>query len=355
MTKLILETLSPVHIGNGEKYSSAEFISAGSSIHRMDINEIYKILDEKEKKQFITSLENERFRLDDFIREKKIPYDRVKVYSIEKKGSNPFEIKEHIKTGLKGYVPGSSVKGALKTAVLSAFVGKNEINTISNIFDIRDFKRRNYDIQHFMEGIFSSGDKRSSYSDFMRFIEISDFMPINKLAVFEVRSLEVGEKKGWYWYERNYAVVKTFCESIKAGEKMEGDIRFTYRENMHRSLGLNGKSEILNLDDIKGFVHAFSSNLINYELSFSNKYGIDFLTEFYENLKKLNTLDSPVIKIGHGSGFLGTTIGIDIKKDPEVFEKVRKSLRGRSYEFEYPKTRLIVLEEKMPMGWCKIL
>lgn len=355
MTRLILETLSPVHIGNGEKYSSAEFISAGSSIHRMDINEIYTILSEKEKELFVTSLENERFRLDDFIRGKKIPYDQMKLYSVENKGNTPFEIKEHIKTGLKGYVPGSSVKGAIKTAVLSAFVGENEIDTIYDIFEIREPKRRNHEIQHFIEDIFSSGDKKSSYSDFMRFVEISDFMPINKLAVFEVRSLEVGEKKGWYWYKRNYTVVKTFCESIKAGEKMEGDIRFTYHENMHHGLGLKGKSEILNLEDIKGFVHTFSSNLINYELSFSKKYGIDFLTEFYENLKKLNTLDSPLIKIGHGSGFLGTTIGIDIKKDPEVFEKVRKSLRGRSYGFEYPKTRLIAFEENVPMGWCKIL
>jgi CRISPR type III-A-associated RAMP protein Csm5 len=97
----------------------------------------------------------------------------MKLYSVEKRGSTPFEVKEHIKTGLKGYVPGSSVKGVLKTAVLSAFVGENEIDTINHIFDIRDAKRRNHEIHHFIEDIFSSEGKKSSYSDFMRFVEIS--------------------------------------------------------------------------------------------------------------------------------------------------------------------------------------
>ncbi len=357
MAKLILETISPIHIGSGNSYSSAEFLTRGNKIHRMDINNIYKLLNEKDKEKFVDCLEDQYFRLDDFFRGKNIPIAESKLYSMEKSGNTPREIKEHIKTGNLGYIPGSSLKGAIKTTVLNAFMDDRKVEKIGEIFDSRDARRRNRDMQRFVEDIFSSGGKQSSYSDFMRFVQISDFMPVNDLCVSEVKSLEVDDKiKGWYWYQRNGRIVQSFLETIGAGEKLEGEIHFTYHDDMHDSLGLKGNAEILNLEEIKWFIYNFSAGLISYEIQFAKKYRIDFLLEFYQKLMKMNSENSPVLKLGHGAGYLGTTVGLEIKKqDKEVFEKVRKSLRGRSYEFEYPKTRRIAVEENVPMGWCKIL
>ncbi len=357
MTKLILETISPIHIGSGETYSSAEFFSMGNTIHRMDINKIYSLLSEKEREVFVDYLEDQNFRLDNFFRGKNLSIAESKLYSLEKKGQIPREIKEHIKTGMKGYLPGSSLKGAIKTAVLNAFMDKKKIEKIGEIFDNRDVRRRNWEIQKFVEDIFSSGGKQSSYSDLMRFVQISDFLPVNRLCVSEVKSLEVDDSiNRWYWYQRNGRIVQTFLETIGTGEKLEGEIHFTYNDDVHSSLGLKGNAEILNMEEIKYFIYNFSAELIKYEISFSKKYSINFLLDFYRKLIKLNTPESPVIKLGHGVGYLGTTVGMEIKKqDHEIFEQVRKSLRGRSYEFEYPKTRKIAIEENIPMGWCKIL
>ena len=357
MTKLILETISPVHIGSGGTYSSAEFLSTGNTIHRMDVNKIYNLLSENDKEVFIESLEDQYFRLDDFFRGKNLSIAESKLYSLERKGQVPREIKEHVKTGIKGYLPGSSLKGAIKTAVLNTFMDKKKIEKIGEIFDNRDVRKRNWEIQKFVEDIFSSGGKKSSYSDFMRFVQISDFLPVNGLCVSEVKSLEVDENiNRWYWYQRNGKIVQTFLETIGMGEKLEGEIHFTYKDDVHHSLGLKGNAEILNMEEIKYFVYNFSAEIIKHEISFAKKYNINFLLDFYRNLMKLNTPESPVIKLGHGVGYLGTTVGLEIKKqDQEIFEQVRKSLRGRSYEFEYPKTRKIAIEENVPMGWCKIL
>jgi CRISPR-associated protein Csm5 len=357
VTKLILETISPIHIGSGERYSSAEFLSIGNTIHRMDINKIYKLLREKERDDFVEYLEDQQFRLDDFLRGKNIPITESRLYSLEKKGQIPRDIKEHIKTGITGYLPGSSLKGAIKTAVLNAFMDEKKIKKIGEIFDNQNASKRNWEIQRFIEGIFSSGGKNSSYSDFMRFVQISDFAPVHKLFVTEVKSLEVDDDiNRWYWYQRNGRVVQTFLETIGVGEKMGGEIHFTYNDDVHHSLGLKGNAEILNIEEIKYFVYNFSAEIIKHEISFAKKYNIDFLQDFYRKLMKLNTFESPVIKLGHGVGYLGITVGLEIKKqDHEIFELVRKSLRGRSYEFEYPKTRRIAIEENVPMGWCKIL
>lgn len=357
MTKLILETISPIHIGSGDNYSSAEFLSMGNTIHRMDINKIYNLLSENEKEVFVEYLEDQYFKLDDFFRGTNISIPESKLYSLERKGQIPREIKEHVKTGIKGYLPGSSLKGAIKTAAMNAFMDKKKIEKIGEIFDNPDARRRNWEIQRFIEDIFSSGGKQSSYSDFMRFVQISDFIPVNRLCVSEVKSLEVDDSiNRWYWYQRNGKIVQSFLETIGIGEKLEGEIHFTYNDDVHHSLGLKGNAEILNLEEIKCFIYNFSAEIIKYEISFAKKYNIIFLLDFYRKLMKLNTPESPVIKLGHGAGYLGTTVGLEIKKqDHEVFEQVRKSLRGRSYEFEYPKTRRIAIEENVPMGWCKIL
>ena len=354
MSKLILETLSPIHIGSGEKYSSSEFFINSHRIFRLDPNKIYSILNQKDKDIFLDYLENPNFRLEDFLKGKDIPISELKLYSLKHNGSAPNEITEHIKTGFNGYVPGSSLKGAIRTAILIAFMGDNEVKEIGEIFKINNFKQRNNEIKYFVDKFLSSGGKKSSNSDLMRFVQISDFIPVKDLCVYNIQSLEAEGNK-WRWYRRNGRVVQTYLETIMAGERLEGDIHFTYNKQMHKSLGLKGKEDIIDIMEIKRLIHSFSNANINHEIAFSQRYEIDFLLEFYKKLKKINTEDSPVIKLGQGSGYLATTIGLELKNNPDVFEEVRKSLRGRSYSFEFPKTRRIVMEEKMPLGWCRII
>ena len=354
MSKLILETLSPIHIGSGEKYSSSEFFIKSNRIFRLDTNKIYSNLNQKDKDIFLDYLENPKFRLGDFLKGKDISISELKLYSLKHNGSAPYEITEHIKTGFNGFVPGSSLKGAIRTAIFIAFMGDNEVKKIGEIFNIQNFRQRNNEIKDFVDKFLSSGGNKSSYSDLMRFVQISDFIPVKDLCVYNIQSLEAEGDK-WKWYRRNGRIVQTYLETIMAGERLEGDIHFTYNEQMHKSLGLRGKEDIIDIIEIKRLIKSFSNAIINHEIGFCKRYKIDFLLEFYEKLKKINTEDSPVIKLGQGSGYLATTIGLALKKNHDVFEEVRKSLRGRSYSFEFPKTRRIVMEEKMPLGWCRII
>lgn len=350
----VLEALSPIHIGSSERYNSSEFIVKGNEIIRVDINKIYAILNEKNKDIFLEFLEDPRFRLNDFIDKIKIPLSEAKFYSSSLKASIPTEINEHIKTGLRGYIPGSSLKGAIRTAILSSFIGEKEINAIGKIFAIKNTWQRDREAERFLDGFFSSGKGQSSYSDIMRFVQISDFTPLENLCVYTIQSLEAEGNK-WRWYTRNGRVVQSHLETIAAGERLEGEIRITYNEKIYQNLGLHGKRDILDIDEIKRLVQRFSGDIIDHEISFSKRYGIDFLVKFYENLRNMNKEKSPVIKLGQGAGYLATTIGLELKKNPNVYEEVRKSLHGKSYSFEFPKTRKIVVEEKVPLGWCRFI
>ena len=59
----------------------------------------------KTKEKFVDYLEDQQFKLDDFFRGKNISITESRLYSLENKGQTPREIKEHIKTGITGYLP----------------------------------------------------------------------------------------------------------------------------------------------------------------------------------------------------------------------------------------------------------
>ena len=70
-------------------------------------------------------------------------------------------------------------------------------------------------------------------------------------------------------------------------------------------------------------------------------------------MDKINSLDSPVLKIGAGSGFLATTLALKIKDiDPMLFDEIRQKKRGYGYCF--PKSRKITKNTHKPLGWVQL-
>ena len=137
--------------------------------------------------------------------------------------------------------------------------------------------------------------------------------------------------------------------------KLIGEVELTYDKDTYKSLQLQHKENLLNIDALKRLIFQFSNDLIAYEREFAQKYRMDFFTAFYEDLAAKNSEKTPVFKMGAGVGFLATTIALKLKKDPTVFEKVRRSLRGRTFPYEFPKTRKVTFDEKMPLGWCRLV
>ena len=87
--------------------------------------------------------------------------------------------------------------------------------------------------------------------------------------------------------------------------------------------------------------------------------GISYLEKFYKKREKLNTPDKPMLKIGGGSGFLATTIGLKIKEHDDYnfddyFEKVRSITKGKSYDYCFPKSRKVTFRGGYPLGWVQL-
>lgn len=358
--EISLTTITPIHIGSGRKYSATEFLVKGKELYKVDINKVFLKLDEKTRAEFVTRLEDPNFQLGSFLQGMNIPLSEIKLYSCnlktDLKTGLPNEINEYIKTHGGAFIPGSSIKGSIRTAILYNLIDEKDIYKIDRIFDLGYRQRdRDREIQTFIDGFFVGETNRqpSSYSSFLRFLQITDTETTNNLSVYSIKALRC-ERRGWSWYKRHGRDVTLFSEVIDAGKNLRAEVSEHYDPDIYKKLGLRKKERYIDMANIKEFIYNFSADLIEHEIEFSEKYHIDFLSDFYKQVKSKNTKDSPLLKLGHGSGFLATTIGLKLKKHPQVFEKVRKGLRGKSYPYEFPKTRKIVVEENTPLGWVKL-
>jgi len=357
--KCTLKTITPVHIGNGKDYGPSEYYSGKSTkgnpiIVKIDLNQVYNSLSKEQKDEFIKHLTDPSFQIGDYLNNvlgKKPP--QIKRYLALLICKSPQNIKEHIKTVEKPYIPGSSIKGAIRTAILHNIIKNDDVKEIKKLFY---FKNNNYFInfwksQDFHNQFFSNPRYKDPKYNILKFLQITDTQTTDYPTIYSLITLKVGQNRN-EWYKRNGRTVKTCAETIGVNKKLNFEISSSYNPHVHRELKLDDKTDYIEIDRIKEFLFNFSRDYIDHEINFAQKYRLNFLENFYTDLESKNTPESPLMRIGHGSGFLSTTIGLRLKEDPETYEMVRKTFH-RAYPFEFPKTRKLT-EQKKPLGWVKV-
>lgn len=266
-------------------------------------------------------------------------------------------ITENIKTLKKPYIPGSSLKGAIKTAILY-----NEINVkkIPNIIDSVISKKgkriflNKKEYGKFLNKIFSN--KKNPQSNIMRFLHVSDSSTVNYPCIYDVftvmasnRGIEPNQIK------KN---AKSFLETINPKSKLKFKVSNNFDSKKYSSLNINDKEHLIELDNIKTAAYEFSKAFINHEIEFSEEYEINYLLKFYKKLEKRNKQSKPLLKVGGGSGFLATTIGLKVLEYDKLnysnyMEEVRKLIK-RTYPGLFPKSRKITETGKYPLGWIQL-
>lgn len=136
--KIELEVITPIHISSGKEISVNNYIIKDGKFYKYNIHNIIKNLSIAEKDNFKTKITTNftetrsniyKYIVDNFnninfeytaeISKKIEDLYRKNLSNSEIKESNQFGIKEFIGTNNKKYVPGSSIKGAIRTAILS--------------------------------------------------------------------------------------------------------------------------------------------------------------------------------------------------------------------------------------------
>ena len=356
--KYKLEVLSPVHIGSGFNISPVEYV-ADDKFYRIDMDSLFK---------------DEKFNIDDFIENAKFGsfylgkfYGDIakshKRYVLEISNSakksltdKKSEVREFIKTGNGVYIPGSSIKGALRTAILW-YILKNDRELYSKmesylesiLYSSRKPPNKKYVDNEIEKFVFGKDPKY----DLLKALSVSDTdtKSYSALRVENIRTLTT-RRSGYGWKSFNILL-----EALSVGTNYELNIKkddFFARDEISRELGFGSK--INYLDKIKEICNSYAREFIEYEINFFGRYNDGNLGNVIEFYKRIKNEEGILLHISWGAGWHGMTVGKIIEGG--LFQLLREKYRlGKSYIEEFPKTRKLTFEEekpKYPMGWVRL-
>lgn len=232
---LRLTTLSPIHIGSGKSYNCCEFVPAKAKskgqivkiIKRVNLTNYYSSLSDDRKDTFLASLTNSNFELKQF--DKKIKKDFVRYQCIDNSRVDFInEVQEHIKTSDKLYIPGSSIKGAIRTAIFYDLLTEEDMDKIGR--DISSNRRNNSFLSNdLLKKHFTSGFGNDAQYNIFRFMQVADTTTTNLPRIEQVLAvMATDDRRKNQFYSRHGKVVKSYLETIGANKNLEQLIKYIY-------------------------------------------------------------------------------------------------------------------------------
>lgn len=321
--------------------------------------------------------------LQDFLLNKRIGHDPIAlarkagciVYSV------PWDVQprpEGFRTFIKNangapFIPGSEIKGALRTSLLSYLLGEDEKYSVmrQELAEMRNMLRSSRstwaklkqlkDISGRVEGQIlrpkGGKDKEGDAKfDFFKLVQIGD-APLNS-GNLRIKALEsMGTQR----------FTRAMVEGIGTGA--EGSFRVALAETAEFSWALTelGLLELgqaqLSPEALLKAAHRRSADILAEDENYFSAY--PNILQRIRNLQQENEAASPLLHLGMGQGFLSITVDLPVKeRDPDLYEQaIREGVtlqrRWRTTPQKFPKTRRVVSDGRgNPVdlcGWIKLI
>lgn len=363
----MLETLTPTHVGNGDAFSNTEFIIRNNQLLRISIEELVRRIPDKELDKFSEELMEVPLSQSEIL--KTVDYTPAIRYALTPEESKtPKKIREHIKSADLPFIPGSSIKGSIRTALLWYHLDEQEF-----LESVRSSLRgsKKHVSKKFVEGFFNY--RKSKYDpkfDLLKFLEVSDFMPENyELKLVNVITYSL-QKDG---FSKKYSNPVEACTGNFKGS-------FNLQENQIRG-AMNQKGSVLEeklhilgigdeisqekmLKHLDEVLREYNKWCLGKELDLCKKDKKNQFSEVIRGLMKLNE-KQPLIRTGFGVGTVYQTLiklleEKDVRLARDVINKYRlgKFKRGinkfnqKEVFKPYPKT-IEFTGNNEPLGWLK--
>ena len=333
-----IEVLTPVHIGSGDKLlMNLDFIVKGNRVIVLDTPKLFDYLIERG----YDAVDIAKVELRELIEKEGIDVENFKKYVLPFTGAVRSEISEHIKTGGKPYIPGSSIKGAIRTAVLWYAV-KNDRKLLD--YAIKSLESKVSRSRGKIAKILKEADDelervvfgRDPRNDIMRAMRVEDSKPFNSLRVYEVRVLG---SRG----------IGVSVECIEGGKT---EVGICVDDSVLKSIDSNYKEFVKDFDTIAEITREFSEALIDAELEYN------YFEKTKAEFRAVKKCKGMILRLGWGTGWYSKTIGLLLKTHPK-FESLRRRLglgwsrRTKRFYDIFPKTRRVTVDGK-PLGWVCI-
>ncbi|OPZ93758.1 MAG: RAMP superfamily protein [candidate division TA06 bacterium ADurb.Bin417] len=322
--KVKIRILSPVHIGDGLNLSPSEYFISTGQLNRLDMDglvadpEFLPHLD-----RFVSQAKTNRY-IGDYIQPSIL--SRHILYSIPIAGeaatSNPTNLKTFIKTAGRVYLPGSSLKGALLSALIYALMSGKKPDAIP----WRDNKEM-------MKQVIGSATTNSSQTDnFARWLDVTDSdyrPPADALEVSLVQVTRIIPSDDMQGRKKNLPLL---CETLREDTEFGLEIKNSNRAEP-KGWGKFTPAEIL---------------------KFSDTYYRKIWEEENEDSPQLNR-DGHLCRLGQGSGVLSTSLLTLARELGYKGYQVERRKPPRPITIENGPLTQKLVDEEVPLGWVEII
>ncbi|MEM1552783.1 MAG: type III-A CRISPR-associated RAMP protein Csm5 [Candidatus Bathyarchaeia archaeon] len=426
---LRVRILSPVAIGTGEKCNTLGFIADGSKVLVVDEKAFISALTPRQREMFLQWLEPLAERLA-FLRERErrargnqaqlrtLRQQRQKTErSLSLKSFMSETLRMHqpaqwlrqtakvvryevnavsvpnryegfslcLKTpDHRPYIPGSELKGAIRTAVLVQAL-TNATNLLSNLNNslLREVPQIVNEIAQLKATLSSTGGDRErekirrkmgelrgklgelwrdteqnllrsgksdAHYDIFRGIAVSDSepLPTNTLRIYAAKRLGMGRD------------VTVFVEAIAPNSETTVTLSVARPDRWLKHMGLTDKSGWLDWQKLAQAIYEHSNAVLE---SIAQKF--PQIRQRVNWLKSQNQPNSPLVCIGWGQGFLSVTMTDPLRRQhPQAYEALRQAMAQAIRQYErtkpnnFPKTLWVALDaNNRPadlFGWAKL-
>ncbi len=381
--KYKLETITPVHIGSGEMLNHIDGYYANDRWYRIDLDKV--LTHPNVDINALTSEMAQRdFRWNDYFSRHNMNAAELSTYNLLcAQSPETTEIREAIKSvGNRPYIPGSSIKGAIRTALLSDLINSDENEQLLNgsathlkreIDKGSRAYRRNETPAKRVEAMAFGKDPNH---DLLRTLQISDTEPLESdaLAIETAWTVALNQNNELEQKIEGNTEYKNCVEVIQGVKALTftlkiDDLLFRDREKEHLNFSNLQEKTLREVADVCQFE---SKVLMQDEQNFFEDYSYTEIANLYDKFIALNdslTDGAFMLQIGWGTGYLSNTVtssftqGDDAPVDMMKFRERYRLGRSRSNQRhpydtrEFPKTRRILYRGQnpiAPLGWVKI-
>ena len=366
MSKMKLETLTSLHIGSGNMLQKdSDFVFGKDAedypvVGVIDPRKVLTLVGEENIDAWTVAIENGRSTND--IVKQYAPIATITDYSLHTIDSylsrTPQQIKEFIRDGLdRPYIPGSSIKGAIRTAVLA------NIAATMNEAEFLQVTRNNGNItaKAFEAKVFGKDPNH----DVFRYLLVGDAFAMGyRTAVYNMVNINERTERGFWDTSKQMAT-----EVLLSGTEVDFSLALKQPELRPADMPAMPKA-LSSVDALLNVINNHTRMLLADEIDIWESKNVDSRSEekvnsYIGQLKDLlNTANecqgtpSAVMRIGHGSGWRfitgAWTERLSDNDFGAVVNKARPGNAKRYANYDFPKSRRLEEDECEPLGFVKI-
>ena len=379
--KYKLETITPVHIGTGEMLNHIDGCYANGRWYRIDLDKILAH-PATDINALTSEMSHRDFRWHKYLSQHNMDPADLSTYSILcAQSPETTDIREVIKSVVyRPYIPGSSIKGAIRTMLLSDLINDEDkqlfnksVTHLNREIEKRgpQNRRQEYPAQEIEKMAFG----KDPNTDLLRALQVSDTEPLQSdaLAIEMAWTVTLNRNNQLVQKIDNGTQYKNFIEVIQGVKSLTFTLKIDnllFRDRERESLNFS-KIQEKTLQELADVCNFKTQMLMQDEQEFFDYYNFSEIANLYDRLIRLNKRLSDgafMLQIGWGTGYHSNTVSSLFTQGDEapidlisLRERYRlgesRSQRGSYDNREFPKTRRILYRGQnpiAPLGWVKI-